>query len=596
MANIREHSSWVHSREKERATQKAKDKVRMSVARAVELRPLEEIELPIDKRGLIVGGGLAGMTAALGLADSGFEVYLVEKEKELGGMARRIHRTLEGLDVRGHLAALIERVYGNPLVHVLTDSRTTGSSGYVGSFTTRVMRNGGKHGRQAEIKHGITVVATGAHEYQPTEYLYGRDERVVTLLDLEERIQRRDEAVTKASSLVMILCVGCREEERPHCSRICCSQAIKCALQLKELDPSKDITILFRDMRTYGFKEDYYREAAAKGVRFIRYERESKPLVEAMEEDSRSALKVTVSDPVLDKELVLDTEMLALAAAIVPSSDAEAISRLFKVPLSRDGFLLEAHMKLRPVDCATEGVFLCGTAHFPKSVDETIRQAHAAAGRAATILSKDTFTSSGAVCEVREIGCLGCGLCEEACQFGAIELQDTPHGRESRVTAALCQGCGACNAVCPSDAISLKHFSDSQILAEIDSAHSVPRSEAHFEPRILAFLCNWCGYAGADMAGVSRLQFAPNAREVRVTCSSRIHPKLIMDAFSEGSDGVSGVRVPPGRLPLHQGQRTDRRDRQGYQNRAAGGRHRSCQAAARVHLRLRRSQIRRNGR
>jgi heterodisulfide reductase subunit A-like polyferredoxin/coenzyme F420-reducing hydrogenase delta subunit len=538
MANIREHSSWVHSREKERATQKAKDKVRMSVARAVELRPLEEIELPVDKRGLVVGGGLAGMTAALGLAESGFEVYLLEKRKELGGMARRIHRTLEGLDVQGYLAELIERVYGNPLVHVLTDSRITDSSGYVGSFTTRVERSGSQHRRQEEIKHGITVIATGAEEHRPTEYLYGTDDRVVTLLDLEDKIQRRDEVVTKAGSLAVILCVGCREEERPHCSRVCCSQAIKCALQLKALDPSKDITILFRDMRTYGLKEDYYREAAEKGVRFIRYEPEGKPLVEAVEEAGRSVLRVTVSDPVLDKELVLDADMVALAAAIVPSSDTEAISRLFKVPLSRDGFFLEAHMKLRPVDCATEGVFLCGTAHFPKSIDETVSQAHASAGRAATVLSKDTFTSSGAVCEVREIGCLGCGLCEEACQFGAIELQDTPHGKESRVTVALCQGCGACNAVCPSDAISLRHFTDSQILAEIDSAHSVPGPEAHFEPRILAFLCNWCGYAGADMAGVSRLQFAPNAREVRVTCSSRIHPKLIMDALSEGSDGV----------------------------------------------------------
>jgi heterodisulfide reductase subunit A len=536
MANIREHSSWVHSREKERATQKAKDKVRMSVARAVQLRPLAELELPVDKRGLVVGGGVAGMTAALRLADSGFEVYLVEKEQQLGGMARRIHRTLEGLDVQGHLAELIERVHGHPLVHVLTGSRVTDSSGYVGSFTTAVTRNGSQQRR--EIKHGITVIATGAEEHQPTEYLYGGDERVVTLLDLEDRIQRRDGALTKASALAMILCVGCREEERPHCSRVCCSQAIKCALQLRERDPNMDLYVLFRDMRTYGLKEDYYREAAEKGVRFIRYEPESKPLVEAVEEDDRSVLRVTVSDPVLGRELVIDADMVALAAAIVPSSDTRAISRLFRVPLSRDGFFLEAHMKLRPVDCATEGVFLCGTAHFPKSIDETIRQAQASAGRAATILSKDTFTSSGAVCEVREVGCLGCGLCEEVCQFGAIELEDTPQGKESSVTVALCHGCGACNAVCPSDAISLRHFSDSQLLAEIDSAHLLTEPEAHFEPRILAFLCNWCGYAGADMAGVSRLQFAPNAREVRVTCSSRIHPKLIMDAFSEGSDGV----------------------------------------------------------
>ena len=257
-----------------------------------------------------------------------------------------------------------------------------------------------------------------------------------------------------------------------------------------------------------------------------------------MSADGRDTLRVTVFDPVLEKRIAVNTDMVALAAATVPSSDSEEISRLFKAPLSRDGFFLEAHMKLRPVDFATEGVFVCGSAHFPKTVDETIAQAYAAAGRAATILSKKSIVSSGAVCGVDETLCVGCGLCLKACQFAAVELLETPDGKKSAVMPAACQGCGACNSVCPTGAISQHHFTDSQILAEIDSAGPAPGEESAFEPRILAFLCNWCGYAGSDMAGVSRIQYAPTAREIRVMCSSRVHPKFVGEAFLKGTDGV----------------------------------------------------------
>ncbi len=466
MANIREHCSWVHSREKEEATQKAKDIVRMSVARTALLEPLQEFELPVDKRGLVVGGGLAGMISALSLANQGFEVYLVEKDTDLGGMARRIHHTLEGVDVQAYLGNIIRRVYQHPLIHVSTGATITEASGYVGNFITKVK----SEGRVKEIHHGITIIATGAEEYRPTEYLYGEDDRVLTLLELEEQIAKGEEMVINSGSLAMIQCVGCRQEDKNYCSRVCCDQAIKNALKLKEINPEMDIYIIYRDMRTYGFKEDYYREAADREVKFIRYEPDDKPQVEAVEEGGQRILRVTVTDPILGKKIAIDTDLLALAAAIIPSATSNEISRLFKVPLNPDGFFQEAHVKLRPVDFAAEGVFLCGMAHYPKHISETISQAYGAAGRAATILTKDTVIASGAICEVKENECVACGVCISVCKYGAIELVDTPQGKKASVNPILCKGDGLCNSKCPTGAISLKHFTDEEIFAQIDAA------------------------------------------------------------------------------------------------------------------------------
>jgi len=465
-ANIREHCSWVHSREKEAATRKAKDLVRMSVARAALLQPLQEFQLPVDKRGLVVGGGVAGMTSALSLANQGFEVYLVEKDKELGGMARRIHYTLEGMDVQAYLSDIIRKVYQHPLIHKFTDSTITEASGYVGNFITKVTSGG----RVKEIHHGITIISTGAEEYKPTEYLYGKDDRVMTLLELEDKIAKKEARVINSRSLVMIQCVGCRQKDRNYCSRVCCSQAIKCALKLKEKNPEMDIYIIYQDMRTYGFAEEYYREAANREVKFIRYEPEDKPVVEATQEGGQRILRVTVTDPILGKKIAIDADALALAAAVIPPATNTEICRLFKVPLNPDGFFLEAHVKLRPVDFAADGVFLCGMAHYPKHILEAISQAYGAAGRAATILSKDSVTASGAICEVNESECIGCGQCQSVCKYGAIELHDTPQGKKARVIPVLCKGDGLCNTKCPTGAISLKHYTDEQIFAEIDAA------------------------------------------------------------------------------------------------------------------------------
>jgi heterodisulfide reductase subunit A len=472
MANIREHCSWCHSKEKEDATEKAKDIVRMSVARATLLEPLQEFDLPVDKAALVVGGGLAGMTCALSLAGQGFEVHLVEKEKELGGMARRIRTTLEGLDVQELLGSLIRSVYRHPLIHVLHEAVVTDASGYVGNFTTTVR----SEGRVRSIRHGATVIATGAEEHKPAEYLYGEDDRVLTQLELEERMAEGDEDLRQAESLVMIQCVGCREEDRDYCARICCGQAVKNALRLKELNPEMDVTVLFRDMRTYGFSEDFYREAAERDVLFVRWEPSDRPRVEAAtSEEGKPVLRVTVPDAVLDKRLELDADRLVLSAAVVPAEGTAEVSRTFKVALSPEGFFQEAHVKLRPVDFAADGVFLCGTAHYPKTISESIAQAYGAAGRAGTLLAQDTVTASGSVCEVNEDDCVSCGACIAACTYDAIAFRDTTKGRKAHVNPVLCKGDGLCNAKCPTNAIFLKHYTDEEVFRQMDAALSDPR-------------------------------------------------------------------------------------------------------------------------
>ncbi len=464
MANIREHCSWVHSKEREAATTKAQDIIRMSVARAHCLEPLQEFDLPVDKGALVVGGGLAGLTAALSIARQGHEVFLVEKQAQLGGMARRVHYTLEGLEVRPYLDDLIRQVLQHTLVHVYTKAEILEAQGYVGSFTTKIKSDRGI----SEIKHGATVLAVGAEVYQPTEYLYGQDPRVLTHLELEERIVQGDDGVLSARNVVMIQCVGCRNQDRNYCSRICCSESVKNALKLKEINPDIDIYILFRDVRTYGFKEDYYRQASEKNVKFIRYDPEHPPRVEPGE--SGEGLKVAVLDQILGQELEVEAEVVALAAAVIPSAESKQVSQMFKVSLGADGFFQEAHVKLRPVDFGAEGVYLCGIGHYPKLMSETVNQAYGAAGRVLTLLANDTVVASGSVCQVEENRCMGCGACAEACTYGAIELRETKQGKKASVIPVLCKGDGLCNTKCPTDAIQLKHYTDDALLNQIRAA------------------------------------------------------------------------------------------------------------------------------
>ncbi|MCU0584970.1 MAG: FAD-dependent oxidoreductase [Desulfobacterales bacterium] len=465
MANIREQCSWVHSKEKDAATRKAKDIVRMSVARAGRLEPLQEFDLPVNKAALVVGGGIAGMTCALSIAGQGHAVHLVEKAADLGGIARKLHYTLDGLDIQGYVRDLERRVYRNPSIRVYTGAEITAATGYVGNFETRVRWDG----RTTAIQHGAAVLATGADLYTPAEYLYGQDARVMTHLELEGRIAAGDAAVVNAGRLVMIQCVGCRNAERNYCSRICCSSAVKNALKLKALNPGMEILILYRDMMTYGFSEDGYREASQREVKFVRYEPQAAPRVESVTEGGGAFLRVSFTDPILGRELFIDADLIALAAAVIPSAATRELAALFKVSLGPDGFFKEAHVKLRPVEFAADGVYLCGLAHYPKHIPETIKQAYGAAGRVLTLLSHDTVVASGSVCEVAEKRCMGCGECIAACTYGAIEFRETKLGKKAVVNPILCKGDGLCNAKCPTGAIVLKHFTDEALLDQIDA-------------------------------------------------------------------------------------------------------------------------------
>jgi len=319
-----------------------------------------------------------------------------------------------------------------------------------------------------EIAHGVSIVATGAEEFKPNEYLYGKGSRVLTLLELETEIARNSERFVSCHSLVMIQCVGSRDSERPYCSRVCCSQAIKNALKLKEINPEMEIYILYRDMRTYGFREDYYREAAEREVKFIRYDVDDKPQVEITQEDGQDILRVSVTEPTLGQRLMINTDLLALGVAIVAPPGNGELSQLLKVPLNEDDFFMEAHVKLRPVDFASDGIFMCGLAHYPKFIDESIAQAQAAASRAATILTQETITAGGAVCSVNEEICSGCGICEMLCPYKAIAV-DKPSG-VAKVNEVLCKGCGTCSAACPSGAIQQRGFTTKQISSVLEAA------------------------------------------------------------------------------------------------------------------------------
>lgn len=469
MTNIRDQCSWVHMHEPERATEKAKDLVRMAAAKAKLIEPLKLLSLPVNHSALVVGGGIAGMVSALTLADQGFEVHLIERSGELGGVARRIHYTIEGGDVQSYLSEQIKKVKDHPRIRLYTNTHIVDAYGYVGNFITEIMRY---RGRVIEkIEHGVTIIATGAQEYKPDEYLYGRDSRVLTSLELEEEIAKRDPDIIGCDNLVMIQCVGSRNGDRPYCSRVCCNQAIKNALKLKEINPEMNIYILYRDMRTYGFAEQYYQEARRRGVIFLRYEPEDKPKVSTVKHNGRYLIRVSINDPILGEQIAIDTDIVALGVAMAPPPEIDELASLYKVPLNEDSFFMEAHVKLRPVDFATEGVFVCGLAHSPKSIEESISQAKAAASRATTILAKDTIMAEGIVCSVNEDICSGCGTCEVLCPYGAITVDRVE--RVAKVNEALCKGCGTCCAACPSGAAQQRGFRRDQLSAMITAALEV---------------------------------------------------------------------------------------------------------------------------
>jgi len=466
MANIRDQCSWVHMHEPEKATEKAKDLVRMAVAKARLIKPLKPMPVEVNHAALVVGGGISGMVSALNLAEQKFEVHLVERASRLGGIANRLHYTLEGLDVQAYLKDLINKVSREPLIHIYKETDILEVGGYVGNFTTRLLVR--PEGEVREINHGVAIIASGGDVHRPNEYLYGEDSRVFTMLELEEEIAKGNPQVCSSQNVVIIQCVGSREKERPYCSRLCCSDSIKCALKLKEINPEVNIYILYRDIRTYGFKEQYYQEARAKGVLFVRYDLPDKPEVQAISDNGKEVLRVSVTDPILGERLSIDANTLALATATIPAPGNEELARFFKVPLNEDGFFLEAHVKLRPVDFTTDGVFVCGLAHSPKLIDESTTQAKAAASRATTILAKNKIEAGGVVSTVDERKCTGCGVCVEVCPFGAIEIDAKE--KIAVVNEALCKGCGVCASSCRSGALDIQGFSDQQILSMIHAS------------------------------------------------------------------------------------------------------------------------------
>jgi len=457
MANIRDQDSWVHGGDPMAATNKAKDLVRMAVARAGLLKPLKEKRIPINRRALVIGGGVAGLTASLALAEQGFETVIVEKETELGGLARDLTMTIEGWDIHEYLNDLVDRIRNHEKIQILLQSLVVGFTGFKGNFTTEILVGPGMYERK--IDHGVIILATGASEYVPGEYLYGEDGRVVTQIQLGQRLDAR--GAEDLRQVVMIQCVGSRNDENPNCSRVCCQSAVKNALLIKELNPDTEVCVLYRDMRMYGFLEDYYRKARERGVLFFRFQKDQPPKLTSSEE----ALEVTFRDPVLDRDIRVSADLVALSAG-VRAEDTEELAGILKLSRTSDGYFMEAHAKLRPVDMTSEGVFLCGTAHGPQLISESISQSLAAVSRAATFLSQPEIVLSAVTATVDPERCAACLVCVRACPYGVPRINEEG---VSEIDEALCHGCGICAAECPAKAIELNWYEDDQIISKVDA-------------------------------------------------------------------------------------------------------------------------------
>jgi heterodisulfide reductase subunit A len=457
MANIRNQCSWVHKEDKEAATRKAKELVRMSVAKVALYEPLEEPVMQINQAALVIGGGIAGMVAARTLSQQGYRTHLIEKSSELGGQARHIRETWQGEPIGPFLQELIRDVQSDELIDLQLNASVEHVDGFIGNFKTTI-QNGGQ---PVVLEHGVTVIACGAGELKPDDFLYGRDPRVITGQELKDKLEERS-ALQVCRTAVFVQCVGSRNEERPWCSKVCCTQSIKSALDLKSMHDDMTIYVLYRDLRAYGLREDLYRRARERGIRFVRYDNEHGIAVDAGE----NGLNLQFRERVLRRNMAVRSDLLILASAIVPQKN-NPLAQLYKVPQNADGFFAEAHVKLRPNDFATDGVFVCGLAHAPKPIDESIAQAQAAAARAVTVLAALEIAVSGTVAQVDPNLCSQCGVCVSICPYSAPKFNDNT-GR-AEVQATLCKGCGLCTASCRSGAIHLKGFGTAQIMAQLTS-------------------------------------------------------------------------------------------------------------------------------
>ncbi len=451
MVNIRDQDSWVHMKEPEKGTTKAKDLIRMSVHKAALLEPLEKIKVSITPSAIVIGGGIAGITAALNLGNQGFEVFLIEKEKELGGLLRSLNKVYPSNENASNLLESIDLIESHDKIKVYKSAVIEKVDGFIGNYKISVRQNK----EIIEIDAGVIIIATGAIPLSP-DGLYGYNKKnIISQLDLESLLKSDQ---ISSNNITMILCVGCRNEERKYCSNICCMSAIKNAMLIIEKNSNAHITILFQDIQASGtVYEKYYRKAREMGILFIKYLPEKLPIIKKN--------VVCVYSDLLNQDIEIPQELVVLSTPLIANEDSEKIAKMLKVPLEENNFFLEAHVKLRPVDFATDGVFVCGSAHWPADIAESTSQANAAASRASTILWKDTLEVEGSTAEVIEELCIGCEACIKICPYKAIakdEETDT-----ARVNKVVCKGCGVCGASCPKKAIIIHHFTGDQIRAEI---------------------------------------------------------------------------------------------------------------------------------
>ena len=455
LADIREQCSWCHKGQNEAATKKAIKIVKMAVAKSRLQEPLKTDTVGVTPACMIIGGGIAGMTSALALADQGFQVSIVERETELGGLLKNVYRTLEGNDVQEFLKTKISQVLIHPRINIHTGVEVKKTEGFVGNFRTTLTDG-------TAINHGVIILATGGVEYEPTEYHFNESDRVITQRELEKRLND-GEKLKSGERYVMIQCVGSREEPAQYCSRVCCQDAVKNAIAIKERNSEAQVVVLYRDIRTYGLREDYYKQARDMGVVFVRYEVDKKPFVEM----SGDTLSVKTWDYMLNKELSINANWVVLSTGLRPHPTTDKVGEMYKVTRNPDGYFLEAHVKLRPVDFPSEGLYVTGLAHAPKNLDETLSQALAAAGRAGVILSHERLAVSGIVAKHKRELCMSCLSCLRVCPFGSPYIAEDGKISHNEIK---CMGCGICAAICPAKAFQVNNFRDDQIIAMIDAA------------------------------------------------------------------------------------------------------------------------------
>lgn len=539
-ANIRDQCSWVHMNEWEKATEKAKDLVRMSVMRASVLEPLEETTISIHPAALVIGAGISGMTCALSIASQGFDVFLVEKENHVGGLLRSLHSlTPTGANPDTIISRYLERITSNERIRLFTGATIKSIDGYFGNFDITLSLSD----REERFKVGTIVVATGAEEMKPAGlYGFGELDGVITQGQLE--LLLKESKTGELKDVVMIQCAGSRGQRVSYCNRICCMVAIKNSIAIRERFPESRVSVLHKDIEVYGtIQEEWYNRARSLGVRFRRFSPEKTPIVAK----HGGRLSVNLYSELMNREIVIPADLVVLASPLIQTESGMELAKMLRVPLGQDRFFFEAHVKLRPVDFATDGIYVCGTAQGPKDVAESVAQAHAAASHAVNPMRQEKVNAEAISSYVNQKACIGCGYCEWVCPFGAVKMDVNEDGSlVSETNEALCKGCGACAAGCPTLAITTKHFTEDQAMAQIRSAFLQPSKPGEdFEPQILAFTCTWCSYAGADLAGVSRFQYPPNVRIIRFMCSARIDPLYVLEAFRNHADGVlmSGCHI-----------------------------------------------------